>query len=257
MTRRRSSIARRRSVAMVAAALVATATGIACDSGRADAVMLSHSSTDPVLRLTILGDSNDSRIPPVREAIGFWNGELARLGLRLRMDSGVIAGAPVPEDMLRSASAANGKPWRVIVDARLRAGVSDVPGDVVIALSHGDLISFGVPWSGGRKGVVAVRRADVLPLSRPNTVRNVVAHELGHVLGLSHNPTPPRSCAVDPQPAGRQHSRRTVRISTRSRRAMQRLCGDGGLEPFGSSIAKPSRRVRHPRNGPSDPDPLW
>jgi hypothetical protein len=27
----------------------------------------------------------------------------------------------------------------------------------------------------------------VLPLSLPNTIRNVVAHEIGHVLGLSHN----------------------------------------------------------------------
>ena len=34
---------------------------------------------------------------------------------------------------------------------------------------------------------MAIRRADIPPLSLPNTVRNVVAHELGHVLGLNHN----------------------------------------------------------------------
>lgn len=32
-----------------------------------------------------------------------------------------------------------------------------------------------------------IRRADIPPLSMPNTVRNVIAHELGHVLGLQHN----------------------------------------------------------------------
>ena len=71
--------------------------------------------------------------------------------------------------------------------ARLRARLSGVPGDIIIALSDTDLISFGMPWRAGSQGVVAVRRSDMLPLSLPNTVRNVVAHELGHVLGLSHN----------------------------------------------------------------------
>ncbi len=57
----------------------------------------------------------------------------------------------------------------------------------MIALSHTELISFSVPWRTEGKGVVGVRRADILPLSLQNTVRNVVAHELGHVLGLVHN----------------------------------------------------------------------
>ena len=69
----------------------------------------------------------------------------------------------------------------------LLATLSALPADVVIALSHTDLISFSVPLSSGRKGVVGIRRSDVPPLSLPNTVRNVVAHEIGHVIGLSHN----------------------------------------------------------------------
>ena len=71
--------------------------------------------------------------------------------------------------------------------ARLHASLSGVPGDIVIALSGTDLISFGLPWRAASQGVVALRRSDVPPLSLPNTVRNVVAHELGHVLGLAHN----------------------------------------------------------------------
>ena len=71
--------------------------------------------------------------------------------------------------------------------ARLHASLSGVPGDIIIALSQTDLISFGMTWRAGSPGVVVIRRSDILPLSLPNTVRNVVAHELGHVLGLTHN----------------------------------------------------------------------
>jgi hypothetical protein len=145
-------------------------------------------STDVrLLRVTILGESGDSRIAPVREAIAHWNGEFARLGLRTRFDSGTLLDRPVPEEALRAASGAKMTPWSPMVEARLRAALSDVPGDLVIALSRTDLISFSVPLASGHKGVVGIRRADILPLSLPNTIRNVVAHEMGHVLGLEHN----------------------------------------------------------------------
>lgn len=102
------------------------------------------------------------------------------------MDSGTVRNKAVSDGVLRAASGevmfGQGP-----ATARLRASLSGVPGDIIIALSDADLISFGVPWRAGSQGVVVVRRADMLPLSLPNTVRNVVAHEPGRALGLTHN----------------------------------------------------------------------
>ena len=87
-----------------------------------------------------------------------WNSELARLGLRVDFDSATIANIPIPEAELRAASEAKLRLWTGFADARLRLTLANVPGDLVIALSHTDLISFSMPWQPGRKGVVGVRR---------------------------------------------------------------------------------------------------
>ena len=157
------------------------------ESGRVDTAALQRTANGPALRITILGTPDDPRRESAREAVAYWNSELLRLGRRLRLAlDTTIRGDSVGDDALRGASGEamrGGGP----ATTRLLVTLRDIPADVVIALSHTDLISFSVPWRAGSRGVVGVRRSDVPPLSSPNTVRNVIAHELGHVLGLQHN----------------------------------------------------------------------
>ena len=176
-----------RRLARQVTALISLAGPLACrESGRVDAATLEQTAAGLQLRVTILGTVADPRIAPVREAIAHWNSELRRLGRRVQLDSGTVRANSVPDAVLRAATG-EVMLGRGPALSRLRASLTGVPGDIIIALSDTDVISFGLPWRAASPGVVALRRSDIAPLTLPNTVRNVVAHELGHVLGLVHN----------------------------------------------------------------------
>jgi Matrixin len=148
--------------------------------------------------ITVLGDSTDPRFIAVREAAGFWNEELAKLGVPLRLGVPNPSHHRLPELLLRDISAT------VIARRRARrpAELDTIPGDVVVALSRsGDMTSVGIgPERLGGRGLVILRPGHLLPLSAPNVARNVAAHELGHVLGLRHNTEPGTLMCMPPAP---------------------------------------------------------
>jgi len=134
--------------------------------------------------IVVVAPENDPRLPAVREAIEFWNGQLARLGSPFRLGGATrIVGMIPANDIHALRTNFTGRAPLSIPDSIRRMN-----SDVIVALSDIDMAKFNpvtFSWSAPKRAVVAIPSHRSLTL--PALARNIMAHEFGHVIGLDHN----------------------------------------------------------------------
>ena len=145
--------------------------------------------------ITVLGAADDPRLVLVRDAVAFWNQTLGELGSGFRLGAVARREGSLPDDLIVALHDSTMSGMHPPFPEQL----GSIPGDIVVALSDADFISFSWRWPNER-GLVAIRSIRLFPMILPNVARNVIAHELGHAIGLAHNSDPTMLMCGRPAP---------------------------------------------------------
>jgi hypothetical protein len=121
--------------------------------------------------LISVGQSGDARVPLVHAAVSHWNSLLAGMGSGFRLGPVSMGGSAAGQ-----------------------------PGAIVVVLSDGEFVSHVRRLPGGQGAIAMIRNTNSPPTSLPNVMRNVIAHELGHAIGIGHNSDPAMLMCGRPAP---------------------------------------------------------
>ena len=147
--------------------------------------------------VTISARADDTRIQLAREAVDFWNQQLAESGTPFRIGTVTQSTELAPVDFLMAVSSAT---LEGQTPPQATESIKKIPGDLIIALSDGDFVSFSTPPGPTARVIVGIRDSQTPPLSLPNVARNIIAHEIGHAIGLGHNNDPTTLMVGRPSP---------------------------------------------------------
>lgn len=130
---------------------------------------------------------DDTRVELVRDAVAFWNSAFQELGLLPALaEPVVVVSSPATralENYARKVSRAAGRPAAGPLEPDPPVELAALEAEVVVLLSAQRLMPFAWPLPRTRRFFVAV---DSDPSATAHGLRRVVAHEIGHTLGLRH-----------------------------------------------------------------------
>ena len=177
---------------MRASSLIAAVTVTAAVSlCRPDAAVAADRSV-----LVLAPSAEDDRIEPAREAVAFWNDRLEELGVDVRLTGPrLVVASPIArtvENYARSVAQRGVRLPGGEAEPDAPEELTGLDADIVVLLSRQNILSYTwpLPRTAPPRYLVVIRLARGLDRGDAMVSRHVVAHELGHALGLLHNESP-------------------------------------------------------------------
>ncbi|MCA1590435.1 MAG: hypothetical protein LC734_08620 [Acidobacteria bacterium] len=165
----------------------------------------------------------DERIGLVDEAIAFWNKTFEEVGSGFRLSKASTLRKVIPESDLQALSLSTVGDGQVAFPKVFL----ELPGDLNIFLGNSEFISFASPFDQNGKRVIGIRATKFPPLNLPNVARNVIIHEIGHAIGLGHNPDPAMLMCGRPSPCRpalfASHEARVFPLTAEEKKQLRRM----------------------------------
>ena len=150
--------------------------------------------------VVVLARGGDYRVTLVKASVAYWNRHFEAIGSGFRLGAVTVERLPYRMESYMPRVSRTVLRRQRGLPSREPEGLGRHCGRIVVVLAGDQFISFAKIVRRHGFLLVGIKGDTHFPFDRPNVARNVIAHEIGHAIGLRHNADPAMLMCGRPAP---------------------------------------------------------